>query len=680
MRYKYHIQNLDCANCAREVEEGLAKAKAPQFHKVVVSFSTSRLAFDSDEEIPLATINRLVQAIEPDARVTKITTTPALEKSHYTWLNLIIGTSVGLLAYFLPLPLSVKILGYIVTYGLLIYSTAISASQTLIHHHTLNENALITISCLGALAIGEILEGMMVIILFLIGKILEEKAIRNSRTSIKELVDLKQDFVHLQNQSTNQDIKVEAVKVGDVLLIKKGEKVPVDGKVIQHAALLDTAPLTGESLPTHYAIGETVLSGSINLGENFEIEATSTYQNSTVHKILDLLDTAAERKAKTETLVAKFSKYYTPTILALAILIGLILPTFFHVTITDSVYRALTFLVVACPCAIAISVPLAYFTGIGVASRRGILIKGSNFLDNLSNARNIIFDKTGTITTGDFAVSEIKILDQKYSLNEVTALLIAGERLSNHPIAKSILKLKTPPAAKIPVRNFRETAGQGIEFTTKNHAIKIGNQKVCNCHENAILHLNIDGKHIASVSISDTIKPHTAKVIAKLKQLGLKTYIFTGDKRETATHVATEIGIDQVYAEMLPTDKFETYEKVSQDGITIFVGDGINDAPVLKRANIGISMGGVGSESAVAASDIVIMQDELAKIYDAMTISHFTKHIIWQNLIFAITVKLVILVLSVFGLTNMWWAVFADTGVTLLTILNTLRIIRKFSK
>lgn len=415
------------------------------------------------------------------------------------------------------------------------------------------------------------------------------------------------------------------------------------------------------------------------MGDVIEIKATKTYDNSTVSKVLELLDSATDKKTKTETLVSKISKIYTPSVIIMAILITIFLPIFTDVTIKESIYRGLTFLVISCPCAIAISIPLSYFTGIGVSSKKGILIKGSNYLDNLSNTSSVIFDKTGTLTNGTFNVSKIEIEDSRYNYDEIIDILIKGESFSNHPIAKSILKLKSTKVDNSDVKDFREIEGQGITFKIEDKNIFIGNKRLCSCNHECMLHLNINGSHVASISIDDGIKDSAKETISKLKSYGIKTYMFTGDRKENALVIGHTLGIDEIKYEMLPQDKFSNYEMVSKDNkITIFVGDGINDAPVLKRADIGISMGGVGSDIAIEASDIVLMSDEVDRIPLAIDISKYTKCIIKENLIFALSVKVIILLLSVFGLANMWLAVFGDTGVTLLTILNTLRIMKKY--
>ena len=678
-RYKYNINNLDCANCAREIEEMLNNNT--NFNNAVVNFSTCKISYESDKDYTLEELNILIKSVEPDAYITLNEEVEESTSKEYYLSILIIALVVGLLGYFLPLPKIVKIILYLISYSLLLYKTSINAIKLLKKGSGINENALITVSCIGALLIGEVLEGMMVITLYTIGKILEEKAINNSRKSIKDLLDIKEPFAYLVDGKKIVKIPVEEVKKDDVLVVKKGEKVPVDGVVIKGSSSLDTSALTGESELVSVNVSDEVLSGSINMGDVLEIKATNTFSNSTVAKILDLLESATDKKTKTENMVTKFSKVYTPIIIGLAILITIILPLIFKVPFKTSLYRALTFLVISCPCAIAISVPLSYFTGIGTASKKGILVKGSNYLDNLSNTTSIIFDKTGTLTNGTFNVEKIEVLDDKYSKEEIIDILIKGESLSNHPIAKSILKLKKGKIDNSDVLDYKEIEGNGISFKLNKKNVLIGNSKLCGCDIDTDLHLSINGKHVASVVINDGIKENAKETISKLKNSNIKTYMFTGDKKAVALNIGKKLGLDEIKYEMLPQDKFKAFEKVSDNSeVTIFVGDGINDAPVLRRADIGISMGGVGSDSAIEASDIVLMSDELSRIPLAINISKYTKRIIKENLIFAMSVKVVILLLSVFGYANMWLAVFADTGVTLLTILNTLRIMNKFKK
>ena len=673
-KYKYNINNLDCAACARKIEEMLNKHE--DFSNATVNFNTCKIAYESNKDYSLEELNGLVRRVEPECF---ITLEEKENRKEFSLRFLVLALTIGLSGYFLPLPKVIKIILYLISYSMLLYRTTINALKLLLKGNGINENALMTISCLGALALGEVLEGMMVIALYTIGKILEEKAINNSRKSIKDLLDIKEPYVNLKVRDKIDQIRVEDVKLNDILIVKKGEKIPVDGVVVKGSTLLDTSALTGEADLDNVTVKSNVISGSINMGDVIEIKATKTYDDSTVSKVLELLDSATDKKTKTETLVSKISKIYTPSVIIMAILITIFLPIFTDVTIKESIYRGLTFLVISCPCAIAISIPLSYFTGIGVSSKKGILIKGSNYLDNLSNTSSVIFDKTGTLTNGTFNVSKIEIEDSRYNYDEIIDILIKGESFSNHPIAKSILKLKSTKVDNSDVRDFREIEGLGITFKIGDKNIFIGNKRLCSCNHECMLHLNINGSHVASISIDDGIKDSAKETISKLKSYGIKTYMFTGDRKENALVIGHTLGIDEIKYEMLPQDKFSNYDSVSKDNkITIFVGDGINDAPVLKRADIGISMGGVGSDIAIEASDIVLMSDEIDRIPLAIDISKYTKCIIKENLIFALSVKVIILLLSVFGLANMWLAVFGDTGVTLLTILNTLRIMKKY--
>lgn len=679
-KYKYNINNLDCANCAREIEEMLNDND--NFNNVVVNFSTCKISYESDKDYTLEELNTLIKSVEPEAFITlNEKEKEDNDTKEYHLSILIMALVIGLLGYFLSLPNFLKVILYIISYGLLLYKTTLNAVKLLKKGNGINENLLITVSCLGALMIGEVLEGMMVIALYTIGKILEEKAINNSRKSIKDLLDIKEPFANLLEDKKIIRVPVEEVRVGDILVVKKGDKIPVDGVIIKGNSDLDTSALTGESDLVRVDTNDEVLSGSINMGDVLRIKATSAFSNSTVAKILELLEGATDKKTKTENMVTKFSRVYTPIIIGLAILITIMLPLVFKVPFKISIYRALTFLVISCPCAIAISVPLSYFTGIGVASKKGILVKGSNYLDNLSNTTRIIFDKTGTLTNGTFTVEKIEDLDGKYTKEEVIDILTKGESLSNHPIAKSILKLKKEKIDNSDVKNFQEIEGNGISFTLNKDKILIGNSKLCSCDVDTDLHLNINGKHVASVIINDGIKENAKETITILKANNIKTYMFTGDKKAVALNIGKKLGLDEIKYEMLPQDKFKAFEAITnKNDVTIFVGDGINDAPVLKRADIGISMGGVGSDSAIEASDIVLMSDELSKIPLAIRISKYTKKIIKENLLFAMMTKVIILLLSVLGFANMWLAVFADTGVTLLTILNTLRIMKKFKE
>lgn len=673
-KYRVNINNLDCANCAKEVEKNLNKDNRLQ--NVIVNFAKSTITYEAAEELNITELNKMVKLVEPEASVSKDEIKKP--KEFHVWL-LAVSTLIGILGVYVKINPIINNILIIVAYILLLYRIFLNACKMLVRSRTVNENALITISCVGAYIIGEPAEGLMVIILYTIGKILEEKAINNSRKSIKSLIDIKQDYANKKVKNGLEKINVEDIKIGDILIIKQGEKIPVDGKVIKGKTILDVSALTGESEAKEIAENDEVLSGSINLGDIIEIEVIKLFQDSTVAKILDLLDEATDKKAKRETYISKITRIYTPVVLLLAIAIAILGPMIMNITKTEGIYRGLTFLVISCPCAIAISVPLSYFTAIGVASRKGILIKGSNYLDALKDVNKIVFDKTGTLTEGSFEVANIDIFDDSYTKEEVIDILVKGEALSNHPIAKSILKLTGDEISSNDVENFKEVSGKGISYTLYGKEIKIGNKNICDCDKDAVLHLSIDNKHIASITINDGIKNNAYNAIKDLKSAGIETYMFTGDKKEVAENIGKKLGIDNIVSEMLPTDKYKNYEKIANENDVIaFVGDGINDAPTLKRAEVGIAMGGLGTEAAIEAADIVLMSDDLSKIPTAIDIAKYTNRIIKQNLGFAVSIKIAILILSSLGLVNIWFAVFADTGLTLLAILNTLKIIKKF--
>jgi len=674
-KYRYHIVNLDCANCAKRIEDELNHTEI--YHHVVVNFSTSKISFEA-EEVSLSELNRFVSKIEPGV---VITSEEVKTSSEYHLSILILSLVLAGIGIFVTLPFCFNDIFIILAYVLLLYRPFMNAIKMLIKSRSINENALITISCVGAYLVGEHTEGLMVVTLYTIGKILEERAIHNSRKSIKDLLDIKQDYANLKTDTGVVEIEVEDIKIDDILVIKKGEKIPTDGIVVCGSTRLDTSSLTGESKLMKTNVDDEVLSGSINVGDVIEIKATSLFSDSTISRILQLVEEATDKKANTETLVSKISKIYTPVVLILAILVAVVLPFISSVSYQESIYRGLTFLVIACPCAIAISVPLSYFTGIGTSSKCGILVKGSNYLDNLSHVNKIIFDKTGTLTTGTFHITDIEVTSDRYRKDEIITMLVKGESFSNHPIAKSIMNLTSNQVDNSDVKNYQEVEGEGISYNIGKKRIKVGSSKLCDCGYDTDIHVNINGQHVASVTIDDGIKEEAKGTIENLKKKGITTYMFTGDKKEIASEIGNVLEIDHIHSEMLPTDKYKEYESVVQNGdVVVFVGDGVNDAPVLKRADIGISMGQIGSSSAIEASDITLISDDLSKIPLAIDISKYTNFIIKQNLVFAISVKVIILMLSIFGLASMWFAVFADTGVTVLTILNTLRIMRKFKK
>ncbi len=683
--YKYILEGLDCASCAKKVEDKIASTDG--YEDVTVNFSTLKLSFKTNKNNPKKEIIEIVKALEPDVNVVDMEESNKKKDSKESFH--IARIIIGILIYFLGTKLNFNTNIQIV---LIIVSIIILLSRTMkkafmqIRKGVLDENALITISVIGACLVNKVMEGVMVITLYEIGKILESKAISKTRKSISDLMNIKPEYANLKNGEEYQQVNPEEVNVGDIILVKTGEKIPLDGIVLKGEAELDNSALTGESAFVKVKEKSKVLSGAINVQGILEIKVEKNYENSTVSQILNLVENATDKKAKTETFVAKAAKIYTPIVLGLALLVAIFMPILIKgSTYYDSIYKALIFLVISCPCSIAISVPLSYFSGIGKASKKGILIKGSDYLDGIKDIGQILFDKTGTITTGKFKVSKIKTYNGKYSENEILNYFAMGESFSNHPLAKSILEMVNDEIDTTNVKDFEEISGKGLKYTYNNMKIKIGNAEFVDSKEKidekgTILYLKIEDEITGGIVLTDEIKSDAKETIKQLKALGIKTKMLTGDKKEVATRIAKEVNIDEVNSEMLPQDKYNELEKVLDNNITgkkvAYVGDGINDSPVLARADIGISMGGIGSSSAIEASDMVIMTDELKKIIEAIQISKKTNRIIKENLIFSIGVKILILLLSLLGIADMWEAVFADVGTTLITIFNTIRILK----
>ena len=688
--YKYTLEGLDCANCAKKIEDEIAKTKG--YEDVIVNFSTLKLTFKSDNPNVKKEVTKIVKKLEPDVEVLDDGEKKQEKEEHNDSdiARIVVGIAIYLIALIGNFGTIITNILTIISFVVLLYKTAKKAWKQVTKNKVLDENTLIVISAIGAYFVGKISEGIMVITLYEIGKILESKAVNKTRKSISDLMNIKPEYANLKINEEIKKVNPEEVKIGDIIMVKTGEKIPLDGVVISGDAQVDNSALTGESKLVNVTKNSKVLSGSINVNGLIEVKVEQTYENGTVSQILNLVENATDKKAKTETFVSKAAKIYTPVIIGLALLVAIFMPLVVaNVTYKESIYKALIFLVISCPCSIAISVPLSYFSGIGKASKKGILIKGSDYLDGIKDIKEIIFDKTGTITTGNFKVSEIHSLDEKYSEDEILEYFARGEKLSNHPIAKSILnKYKEKQDKKElnvnDVENFEEVSGKGLKYTYNNKNIKIGNSSFTGAKtENivgTVLYLNIDEQVVGSIVLSDEIKPKTKETIERLHKLGIKTKMFTGDKKEIAEKIAKQVGIQAVKAEMLPQDKYNELDKIieqrEENKKVAFVGDGINDSPVLARADIGISMGGIGSSSAIEASDVVIMTDELNKIVDGIEISKKTNKIIIQNLIFAIGVKILTLLLSLFGIADMWQAVFADVGTTLITIFNTLRILK----
>lgn len=676
MKYKYNIKNLDCANCAKKIEETLNKDK--NIKSASVNFAKQTVTVETNISDPFNYVKDIVEKIEPDAILSKEEIKETKNKDIY---RILLGAFLGILGIIIKAPKYLSMILILLAYIILLYRTLTTAIKQL-RNKTINENFLVTISTIGAYLLGETHEGLMVIFLYEIGKMLESKAVNKSRNSVAELMNIKEETSNLKDNNKIKVVPTTEIKVGDIIVVKEGERVPLDGIVVKGETMLDTSALTGESLPVSVSTGDNVLSGSINKGGILEIKVSSIYKDSTVNKILELVENATERKTKVETIVSKYSSKYTIGVIIIAILTALFLPLFTNMTYTDSIYKGLTILVISCPCAIAISIPLSYFSGIGAASKEGILIKGSNYLDSIKDIKEIVFDKTGTITTGEFYISKINIHDKKYTEDQIMEIFAGGESLSNHPIAKSVLKNYTKEINHEDIKDYKEVSGKGIEFTYKKDKVRIGNAKFCKVkEENSNIYLMINNSIVADLEIKDEIKKDVVNTMQELKKMNINIHMFTGDTKEKATEIAQQVGIDNINYSMLPSDKYtyleEIIKKKTEKSIVSFVGDGINDAPVLKLSDLGISMGSLGTDSAIEASDVVIMNDNLEKIVTAINISKKTNKIIKENLIFALGVKLLVLVLTLIGLSTMLEAVFADVGVTVLCILNTLRLLKK---
>ena len=670
--YKYYLENLDCANCAKKIEDAVKEDK--RFTNVVVNFSTLTLSFKTDLDNPFKEVFKIIKRVEPDVLIYK--EKKEEKKSDLEIFRFILALIVLAISFLISNEL-IKEIMLIISYVLLMYKTFMKAIKKIIKSHNVDENALICISAIGAYILGEHMEGLIVLLLYVLGKILEDKAVNKSRSSIKDLVELKASYANLKVNKRVTKVKSEDLKIGDIIVVKKGELIPIDGRIIKGCATVDTSGLTGESALREIKEGKEVLSGYINLGEVIEVEVTHTYFDSTAYKILELTLNATNNKAKTETFVSKIASYYTPIVLIIAILIGAFLPLIVNVSYSDSIYRALTFLVISCPCAIAISVPLSYFAGIGISSKKKILVKGSNYLDALTKCDTIVFDKTGTLTTGSFKLQEVKVYNDDFTKDEILKLASLGETFSNHPIAKLILKENHQKLDTSLVSNFKEMDGKGISFDYKKGHIKVGAARFCGSDKEGNSFVSLNNEVIGSFIFNDYVKDNAKEVIGELKKNGIKTYMFTGDYDSFAKVVASSAGIDEYKAQLLPDEKFRELESLQKNHHVMFVGDGINDAPSLVQADVGISMGSIGSNSAIEASDIVIMNDDLEAIPTMLRIAHKTKRIILANLIFSIGIKILILVLAMFGIVHMASAVFADTGVTLLAILNSLRILKE---
>ena len=600
----------------------------------------------------------------------------------------VIGIIVFLMAYFIPgIKFNLKIGMYIVSYALIGFDIFKKAIKHLFRKDMFDENLLMTIATIGALCIGEYIEGVAVLLLYKIGEYLQDKAVDTSKEKIKNAIDIRAKYANVIKNGKVEKVDPETLKIGDIVVVKNGEKIPTDGVISKGNTRLDTSSLTGESIPKDVGENDEVLSGMINLGEVIEIKVTKAFEDSTASKILDLIENARESKSKTENFITKFSKIYTPTVIVIAILIAMSFPSIFGIGFADSLNRALIFLVVSCPCALVISVPLGFFVGMGSCSKKGILIKGSNYLDALSSVDTVAFDKTGTLTKGVFKITKINNKSDM-SDDDIIEYLALCESYSNHYIAKSILTSYGKEIDKERIKDHSEIAGHGIKAVIDGKEVLAGNKSLMDNQNikvdiedtvGTVIYIAIDKKYSGNVVLSDELKDNVLELSNNLKRMcGIKnTVLLTGDKENVAKKVAEEIKFNNVYGELLPQDKVEIVEKLKQGTKkkVAFVGDGINDSPVLASADVGISMG-KGSDIAIDTSDIVLMTDEPHKLVECIKISKRTKSVVIQNIVFALSIKVIVLLLSAMGISTMWEAIFADVGVSLLAIFNSIRIFK----
>lgn len=709
IKREYILEGLCCGNCAAKIEREISNLNGVNSASVdllsrtlsmdlvgVDSTALSSLAAQADTIIKRhdSQIVMIEKEIAQPGQKTfqKLTEAdPSLDVKKWAYrLRLGIGAVlfvIGMVFDFeQPLDFAIFLISYLLVGG----DVVLRAAKNIAKGQVFDENFLMSVATIGAFAIGEYPEGVAVLLFYQVGEAFQRLAVNRSRKSISALMDIRPDFANLKLGNELRKVSPEEVGIGDFIVVKPGERIPLDGRVVEGSSALDTSALTGESLPRDVEAGDEVLSGSINKNGVLTIEVAKAFGESTVSKILDLVQNAGSKKAPTENFITKFARYYTPIVtfaaLALAVLPPLLIP---GAEFNDWIYRALAFLVVSCPCALVISIPLSFFGGIGGASRNGILVKGSNYLEALNNIDTIVFDKTGTLTKGTFKVTSVTSASN-WSEQDLLSFAAHAESFSNHPIAQSILKAYGKDIAVHRLTEQEEIPGLGVRVSLDGRIILAGNGKLMHSEQikwtpvntlGSIVYIAVDGEFAGYIVISDELKPDSKKAVSELKKLGVKrTAMLTGDSKAVGEAIAQQIGLDDVYTELLPQQKVEQLEQLAEKrkgkGKLVFVGDGINDAPVLARADIGIAMGGLGSDAAIEAADVVLMTDELSKIASAIRVARKTRTIVWQNIVFAIGVKVIVLILAAVGIAGMWEAVFGDVGVTVIAILNAMRAMK----
>ncbi|CAH2463658.1 MULTISPECIES: heavy metal translocating P-type ATPase [Bacillus] len=693
------LEGLDCANCAMKIENKVKEM--PTVSEATVDFVSKKLRVEvtnkRELESTVQNIKNVVQKLEPDVKVVR-----EEEKGHDHGHDhgdgnvkkmigrLVFGGILTGIAALAGLPQMITIPLFVLAYLLIGGDIVWRAVRNITRGQVFDENFLMAIATLGAFAIQQYPEAVAVMLFYQVGELFQSIAVNRSRKSITSLMDIRPDYANVKVGNETKQVSPEDVQIGEYIIVKPGEKVPLDGKVIEGTSMMDTSALTGESVPREVEVGNDVLSGFVNQNGVLTVEVTKEFGESTVSKILDLVQNASSKKAPTENFITKFARYYTPVVVITAAIMAFIPPLILEgATFSDWIYRALVFLVISCPCALVVSIPLGFFGGIGGASKSGILVKGSNYLEALNDVKYIVFDKTGTLTKGVFKVTKMDP-SEGTTAEELLEYAAFAEVYSNHPIAQSIRKAYGKSIDENAIEDYSEISGHGTVVKVQGKEIFAGNAKLMK-KENitfkqpetvgTLVHVAVDGKYAGYIVISDEVKEDSKQAIQKLKELGIKkTVMLTGDAKSVGAAVGKELGLDEVHAELLPHQKVEEIEKIDaakrgKEKIA-FVGDGINDTPVLARADVGIAMGGLGSDAAIEAADIVIMTDEPSKIVTAVKIAKRTRSIVWQNIIFALGVKGLVLLLGAFGIATMWEAVFSDVGVTLLAVLNAMRVLR----
>ena len=697
---KYQLKNIDCALCAAKIENGLKKLDDVKF--VSVDFATSTLHIETDN---IDKIKIKIKEIEPEVEVILPSSVKPFAKTSFTVRELIenkftiikIVLVIVLLIFGMAYENLIhntqfkwaEYLVFITAYLISGWKVILKAAKNIFRGKIFDENFLMTIATIGAFALDEMAEGVTVMLFYVVGEMFQNIAVNRSRKSIKALLEIKPDYANLKSNGETKKVSPESVKVGEQIIVKAGEKIPLDGEIIEGNSFVETSALTGESVPRIVREKDIVLAGMINQSGLLTIKVTKLFSDSSITRILELVENATSKKAQTEKFITTFARYYTPVVVFGALLLAVIPPLFFAgQTFTDWIYRALVVLVISCPCALVISIPLGYFGGIGGASRRGILVKGSNYLDALTKVKTVVFDKTGTLTKGEFKVSEITTANG--FIKEVVLEYAAyTEAHSNHPIAKSILEAYGKGLDNVRIKNVEEISGHGIRAVVDEKEILIGNDKllhkeniehnVCNV-DGTVVHVVVNKKYAGYIIISDRIKDDAIETLSSFKQKGINSVMLTGDNKSTAEVYAKKLGIKEYYYELLPENKVEYIEKLikqsNKEDKIAFVGDGINDAPVIARADVGIAMGALGSDAAVETADVVLMTDSPMQVVHSIEIAKRTRMIVWQNIFFAMGVKLFFILLGIFGIATMWEAVFGDMGVAIIAILNAMRVMK----